>query len=391
MDKYINRTLFPRLLKALEQFPACLIAGPRQAGKSTLLQERLKDHRYVTLDDPLQRQLAIQDPELFLAQNPAPVIIDEIQYAPGLFPYLKMAIDKNRRAYGQYVLTGSQAFQLMEGVNETLAGRIAIFNLYPLSWEEIDHLKDAKEDQSCVEQTIQGFYPEFFVTDQLDWNLWHGSYLTTYIERDIRNIRAISDLGRFQTFLGLLASRAGKILNIAEVSKECGISQPTAKDWLTILEATYVIYLLKPYYKNHSKRLVKSPKLYFVDTGILCYFLGIDSYERFIRSPERGHIFENMVIMEALKRLANRDGRYECFFYRTAAGVEVDLVCHHQGKMSAYEIKFARSLSRDMTKSLLQFKKDCGVDDLYLLSLKEEALPLTREVMATHWSSILRT
>jgi len=394
MNPYYSRVIEKRLSKALSQFPVCLVTGPRQAGKSTLLQEALKKYRYVTLDDPIHRQLANEDPELFLSQYAAPVVIDEIQYAPGLLPYIKIIVDKNRREYGQYILTGSQTFQIMEGVKESLAGRVAIFHLYPFSWEEVvsipGHAHASQAVESCVLQTIQGFYPEFFVTPNLDWNLWYGSYLSTYVERDIRNIRAITDLGRFQTFIGLLAARAGSLLNIAEIAKECGISQPTAKDWLTILESTYIIYLLKPYHSNHSKRLVKSPKLYFVDTGLLCYLLGIDSSERFLRSSERGHIFENMVIMECIKRFASHNGFYQCYFYRTSSGVEVDLICEYGNEIAAYEIKFAKTLSTDMAKSLNLFSKDNKTHYLRVLTLNNQEVELTREVTAYHWSSVLK-
>lgn len=285
---YYSRILGKLIIAALKQFPVCLITGARQAGKSTLLKNILSGFNYVTLDDPLMRMLAIDDPELFLSKNSFPLIIDEIQYAPGLLSYLKMRIDENRHAYGQYVLTGSQIFQLMKGVSESLAGRIAIFNLYPFSWKEVQEIFDHQniDDKTCAKQIIQGFYPEFFVNPSLDKNLWFGSYLSTYIERDVRNIKTITDLGRFQTFIALLAARAGKLLNISEVAKECGITQPTAKDWLSILESTYIIYILKPYHNNLSKRLVKSPKIYFTDTGLLCYLLGIDSEERFFKSSD---------------------------------------------------------------------------------------------------------
>ena len=272
---YFARKMEKSLLEALAQFPVCLITGPRQAGKSTLLQKALKEFNYVTLDDPIMRALANDDPELFLSKNQVPLIIDEIQYAPELLSYLKIRVDAKRSTYGQYVLTGSQTFQLMKGVSESLAGRIAIFNLYPFSWEEVWEVPDHQkiDEQACAGQILQGFYPEVVTHPALDKNLWFGSYLSTYIERDVRNIKSITDLGRFQTFVGLLAARAGKLLNLSEISKECGITHPTAKDWISILESTYIIYLLKPYHNNLSKRLIKSPKLYFTDTGLLCYLL----------------------------------------------------------------------------------------------------------------------
>lgn len=391
---YIKRKIERLLAEALKQFPVVLVTGPRQAGKSTLLRHALKKHHYVTLDDPLSRQMARQDPELFLANHPPPVVIDEIQYAPELLPYIKIEVDQNRRKKGQYVLTGSQTFQVMDGISESLAGRIAIFHLFPFSWEEISHVKGYKtisgEVLSTVKQMIRGFYPEFFVNSNLDPSLWYGSYLSTYIERDVRNIKHIPDLGRFQLFISLLAARAGQLLNISELSKECGITQPTVKSWLSILESTYVIYLLKPYHKNRTKRLVKMPKIYFVDTGFLCYLLGIDASNRLMKASERGHIFENMVIMEKIKQLAYEKQRSECYFYRTASGVEIDLLVEKAGKLDLYEIKFAKSLKREMARNLVQFKKTYEVDSAHVLSLQKKSHLLAEGVKAEHWSQIFK-
>ncbi len=389
---YIPRKIEKFFLEALKQFPVCLITGPRQAGKSTMLRHTLKNYRYVTLDDPQMRKMAIEDPKLFLSTFAAPLIIDEIQYAPELLSYIKMQVDQDRHNYGQYVLTGSQIFQLMKGVSESLAGRVAIFHLYPLSWEEIGQIPSQEaliyNDNHCAKQIIQGFYPEFFITPNLDKYFWYSSYLSTYIERDVRNIKSITDLGRFQIFIGLLAARAGKLLNLSEVAKECGITQPTARDWLSILESTYIISLLKPYHNNLSKRLVKSPKLYFVDTGLLCYLLGIDTEERFFKSMERGPVFENMVVMECKKRLSYRKSNAGCYFYRTASGVEVDLLVEYGDGIDAYEIKCSKTLSRDMAQPLALFQKEHPIKSGKILSLQEETIPLISGIEGGHWSKM---
>lgn len=392
-ETYYKRKIEGPLEDARNQFPVVLVTGARQAGKSTLLQHCLKDYAYVTLDDPQKQELAKNDPELFLSHYKAPVIIDEIQYAPGLLPYIKMRVDQNRRSYGQYILTGSQTFQVMEGVSESLAGRVAIFHLFPMSFEEIQEIPKGKtigmNDSEMMRQLIRGFYPEFFVNPSIDPNQWHSSYLATYIQRDVRNIKAITDLGRFQTFLALLAARAGQLLNLSEVAKECGISHPTAKDWLTILESTYILYILKPFHNNRTKRLVKTPKVYFTDTGLLCYLLGIDTSERLLKVFDRGHIFENMVVMECVKRLSYRKEHAECFFYRTASQVEVDLIVQRKGRLEAYEIKLAKTLSKEMALGLENFMKEHPTDLAAVLSLKEENIPLTPNVSNMHWSQII--
>lgn len=385
--KYYHRTIEPHLLSALKSFPAILITGPRQAGKSTLLQHCLKGYTYVTFDDPELRALAQNDPELFLSTHPAPLILDEIQYTPHLLPYIKIRIDKNRQKYGQYVLTGSQTFLLMEGISETLAGRIALFELYPFCYNEIPAFKKKVESELVLaDQIIQGFYPEFYSNPKVDRQRWFSSYVATYLERDIRNLKTISDLTRFQTFLSLLATRVGSLLNLSEIGKECGISQPTAKSWLTLLEATYVIHLLKPYYKNKTKQLVKAPKLYFVDTGILCYLLGIDSKERFLKASERGSIFENMIIMDVLKSLAY--DRHDLYFYRTTRGEEIDLLVEKGAHLNAYEIKFSKTPTPQMAGTLIKFQKEHSTAGTHLVCLRKSSLPLKEKTSTLYWQDI---
>ena len=382
---YLHRKLEKPLKEALKQFPVILVTGPRQAGKSTLLQHQLKDYLYVTLDDILVRNLAESDPSLFLKTYKPPLILDEIQYVPSLLPHIKRIVDADRRNYGQYVLTGSQIFPLMKGVSESLAGRIAIFHLYPLSWEEIPYAP-LYDEIKMAEQMMKGFYPEFQIQPQLNPKFWHSAYLSTYIERDLRTMRNIHDLGQFQRYLVLLAARAGQILNLNEVGKECGISQTTAKDWLTLLQTTSIIHLLEPYSRNVTKRVIKSPKLFFVDTGLLCYLLRIESVEQLIHSPFSGHLFENMVIIETVKRFAEKGERAPCYFYRTSSGLEVDLLIDHGDHLDAYEIKFSSTPTPDMTQSLVQFKKEFPVKKAVLLNLRRELLPFSNGVVAEHWS-----
>ncbi len=382
---YLHRQLEKPLREALKHFPVVLITGPRQAGKSTLLQHTLKGYNYVTFDDILIRNLAESDPTLFLKTYEPPLIIDEIQYVPSLLTHIKMRVDTHRRTYGQYVLTGSQIFPLMKGVSESLAGRIAIFQLYPLSWKEIPEV-DCCDEMQMVAQILKGFYPEFQVQPELNPKFWHSAYLSTYLERDLRAMRNIHDLGQFQRFLVLAAARAGQLLNLNEIGKECGVSQTTAKDWLMLLQATSIVYLLEPYAVNLTKRVVKTPKIFFVDTGLLCYLLRIDHVEQLIHSPFGGHIFENMVVMEHVKRYAEKGERAPCYFYRTSAGQEVDLLIDHGDHFDAYEIKFSSTPQPDMSRGLVQFKQEHPVKRAAVLNLRPDKLPFSNGIAAEHWS-----
>lgn len=384
---YLHRKLEVPLKEVLKQFPVVLITGPRQAGKSTLLQHCLQGYNYITLDDLLIRNLAQSDPALFLQTYETPLIIDEIQYAPELLSYIKIKIDANRRSLGQYVLTGSQVFPLMKGASESLAGRVAILQLYPLSWEEIP-LGYPIHERDLVQSMLKGFYPEFQVEQQLQPKYWHSAYLSTYLERDLRAMRNIQDLGVFQRYLVLLASRAGQLFNLHEIGKECGITQTTAKDWLMLLQATSIIYLLEPYSRNIKKRIIKSPKLLFVDTGLLCYLLRIESVEQLIHSPFRGHLFENMVIMEKIKQFAGRGERAPCYFYRTAKGLEIDLLIDEGNAFEAFEIKFSSSPQIEMSSALAEFAAEHPVKRSAVLNLRRDKLPFSNDTCAEHWSSI---
>lgn len=382
---YFHRKLEKPLKEALAQFPAVLVTGPRQAGKSTLLQQTLKKYNYVTFDDVLVRNFAESDPALFFKTHRPPLILDEIQYLPSLLPYIKMQVDAHRRTMGQFALTGSQIFPLMKGVSESLAGRIAVFQLYPLSWKEIPRA-DPYDEIKVVEQMLKGFYPEFLAQPDLTPKYWHSSYLSTYLERDLRAMRNIHDLGQFQRFLILIASRAGQLFNLNEIGKECGISQTTAKDWLTLLQATSIIYLLEPYARNITKRIVKSPKIFFVDTGLLCYLLRIETVEQLVHSPFSGHIFENMVVMEKIKQFAERGERAPCYFYRTSTGLEIDLLIDGD-HMEAYEIKFSSTPTKEMALPLMQFAEEFPVKRASLLTLRQKRLPFSDKIASEHWST----
>ncbi|MCP5491881.1 MAG: ATP-binding protein [Chlamydiales bacterium] len=393
-QNYLKREAESLLKDAASQFPAVLVTGPRQAGKTTLLQNFFSDYSWASLDDLEVRGKAINDPELFFSLFPPPVVIDEIQYAPNLLSYIKLRIDKARRVPGQFILTGSQTFQVMKGVSETLAGRIAIFDLYPLTWKELlaEALlpKGVAGDQLLFKTLCQGFYPQMYATPNINSTLWLKSYLQTYIERDVRDIKAIVNLHDFQSFLKLLAPRSGQLLNLSEVNKEAGISYTTAKEWLSILESTYIIRLLQPYHNNQTKRVVKTPKLYFVDTGLLCHLLGIKSSDQLIDSPFLGSIFESMCIMETVKHLDYTLSSDQVFFYRDSVKQEVDLVVKTATAVHAYEFKLTKAPKESMLGGLRAFHQHFPKANLYLVSLSEKGI-LTSDVTSIHWSQLIKS
>lgn len=384
---YKHRALEKELKKALGTFPAVLVTGSRQAGKTTLLRQLLPDYEYLSFDLYTDLQGIKEDPRLFLDQHPAPLILDEIQYAPEILRFIKGKIDEKRHQYGQFALTGSQVFPLMKGVSESLAGRIAIFELYPFSWAEWGIVPDLR---MTLEGMVRGFYPEFIATPAISPLSWFNSFLMTYIERDVRNIRANINIALFQRFLRLLAARAGQLLNLSEIAKELGISQPTANDWLEILEATYVIRLLRPYYRNVSKRYVKSSKIYFVDTGLLCFLLGLHSADELARSPFLGHVFENMVVLELIKRLSASPQPTHLYFYRTLKGIEVDLLIETEGKLDAYEIKWTQSPDKSLASPLQTLQKEHEIRKMGILAPVPAPFPIARDLLALPWYNDLK-
>jgi predicted AAA+ superfamily ATPase len=333
---YVPRALASTLERALAQFPAVLVTGPRQSGKTTfLLNEFGEDARYLSLDDPLQRSFAAADPNGFLDRGQgARVILDEIQYAPELLPYLKVRIDRDRARFGRWLLTGSQQFQLMANVSESLAGRIALLDLLPFSLLELPGL-DARTLASLV---WAGSYPEPAL-DPGKRDLWISSYIQTYVERDVRQLLKVQDLRTFETVLGLCAARHAQQLNMADLARSAGISQPTVKAWVNLLEAGYVVRLLPPYFENFGKRIVKSPKLYFLDTALACALTRQPSAEAALAGAMGGPLFEGFVVSEAYKVFALLGRRPDLFFWRSHGGLEVDLVLALPAGLVPVEIK----------------------------------------------------
>lgn len=341
---WINRLLTDKLKDAVTTRPVVLLTGARQTGKSSLLQKNYPNLEYLTLDNLRACAAAQDNPEKFLENVQSPTIIDEIQYAPGLFRALKTHVDENRQSFGEWLLTGSQQFHLMEGVSESLAGRIAILHLETLSALELRHA-----NRPHIEDTLwRGGYPELWAQSQLSAELFFDGYLKTYIERDLRAIVEVANLSEFQRFLRILATRAAQLLNYKDLSRDVGVSDVTIQRWIHALEVGGIVYLLPPYYANIGKRLVKSPKIYFADQGLLSFLLGIEGMDDFNKHIYKGNLWENFIFTEIIKTTSTRPG-VDLFFYRDQAGVEVDFVVSRKGKLHFVETKY--SISGDAIKT----------------------------------------
>lgn len=348
----INRTIESVLQKGAEKYPVVTITGPRQSGKTTLCKKVFAHKPYANLESPDIRQFAIDDPRGFLAQYPDGAILDEIQRAPDLASYLQPMVDEDQRE-GLFVLTGSQQFEVSNTINQSLAGRTTLVKLLPFSIEEIQSAYSLPEIDRLL---YHGFYPRIW-DKKLNPTQALGDYFETYIERDLRQLITIKDLNLFQRFIKLCAGRVGQLLNVNSLANDTGISHTTAGNWLSILEASYIIFLLQPYHRNISKRLVKSPKMYFYDVGLASYLINIENEKQIERDPLRGHLFENMIIAEALKNRFNQGKRSNLYFYRDSKGNEVDLLLINGSDIFPIEIKSGMTITSEYFKGLKHFVK----------------------------------
>lgn len=343
----IERDLASRLKCAASSFPSVTVTGPRQSGKSTLCRAVFAGHEYVNLEAPDVRAFASDDPRGFLRQFPRGAVVDEVQRCPQLPSYLQELIDADPMP-GRWILTGSQNLTLLSSISQSLAGRTAVTHLLPLARDEVRRFRDFPRDLDEV--LLAGGYPRIF-DQRLSPVDWLGSYVSTYIERDVRTISNVTDLATFQRFVQLCAGRTAQLLNISSLAADCGISQPTAKAWLSVLEASFVTFRLPPYSANVSKRLVKSPKLHFYDTGLVCWLLGIRSVEQLRLHPLRGAVFETWVATEIVKHRMNRGEPGGVFFFRDQRGLEADLVVETGGRFIVVEAKVGATPTSDMARA----------------------------------------
>lgn len=381
MSQYIKRSIEKELKKLSESFPVIMITGSRQVGKTTLLNNMKEENNinYVSLDNLSTRTLALEDPEMFLERFKPPIIIDEFQYAPDLLIYIKIIVDKKRQehlkdekvqATGLYYLTGSQVFHTMKNISESLVGRVGLLELYPLSNREIENKKDnlflpeyeilekrekskRKEVEDIYEKILKGNYPELYSNDKIDSRTFFEAYIKTYIERDIRELISIKDETKFLKFIESIAVRTGQELNINDITNSLEINNHTAQDWLSILVSTGLVYLLQPYSNNNISRIVKRPKIYFMDTGLACFLAGYMDSITLEKSAFNGAILETYVVTEIIKSFANNgmDSRKYLYYYRDNNGKEIDLLIFYNNKVYPLEIKKSYNPGKEAIKN----------------------------------------
>lgn len=349
----IPRTAHKTLKKLALSYPALVVTGPRQSGKTTLTKAVFPDKPYVSLEEMDMREFAVSDPRGFLGQYPHGAILDEVQRCPDLFSYLQSRLDTAKKM-GLFVLTGSQQFGLISGIAQSLAGRVAKISLLPFSLHE---LQDTKKAPNKIEDLLfKGLYPPIYDRG-LEPHIWYNNYVDTYLERDVRQLINVRDLSSFQRFIHMCAARTGQLLNLSNLASDCGITHNTAKAWVSVLEASYIVHLLQPHHKNFNKRLIKSPKLYFYDPGLATWLLNIQSADQLVTHSARGQLFETWAVSELLKYRFNNALSSNLYFWRDSAGHEVDILIDRADKLLPVEIKSGQTVASDFFDGLKKFQK----------------------------------
>jgi predicted AAA+ superfamily ATPase len=348
MSFMIRREVENTIHSLLRGFPIVTITGPRQSGKTTLAKVIFPDKPYASLEDPDLRLAATEDPRSFLERFPEGAVLDEVQRCPHILSYLQSIVDADGRM-GLYILTGSQQFGLMSGITQSLAGRTAFVELLPFSLNEL--AQAGKQPQNADLMLYTGGYPPLYDRDVVI-RAWFGAYVTAYLERDVRQVLKVQELETFQRFVRLCAGRSGQLVNFSSLATECGITHNTAKAWISVLEASYIVFQLRPYHANFNKRLIKTSKLYFYDVGLVSWLLGIQTPEQMETHPLRGSIFETFIVAELMKSFLNRGERPMFHFWRESNGVEVDILIERGGQIIPIEIKSGKTVAQDFFSGL---------------------------------------
>jgi len=377
----IQRTLIEPIKIMMEKYPIVAVTGPRQSGKTTLLKTMFPDYTYVSLEKPDVREFATNDPNEFFQKYSNKVIFDEAQRVPSLFSYLQTIVDDSG-IMGQFILSGSQNFQLLQNITQSLAGRVALFQLFPFDFDELNSSNLLEEDyQSAM---IKGFYPAIYDRN-IEPKTFYYNYVQTYVQRDVVELIEIKNVSLFKKFLTLLASRTGQLINFNSLANDCGVSQPTIKSWVSVLESSYLIFTLQPYFENIGKRLIKTPKVYFYDTGLLCYLLGVKYSDELTTHPLKGSLFENMIVSEYIKKMHHIHNIHDVWFWRDVAGHEVDLITKEGGKVQIYEIKSSATIMQSHFNGLSYFENthpSFQIDKKLIYSGKENQKRVAGEVIA---------
>ncbi len=350
-----KRSLTPELEELARSYPVVTVMGPRQSGKTTLVRHTFPEKPYVNLEALDTQELAQGDPRSFLEQYPEGAILDEIQRVPMLLSYLQVIVDESQKK-GMFILTGSHQLELHQAISQSLAGRTALLNLLPMSLQE---LRQAGMELSIDELLLKGGYPRIY-KDALDPTKAYRNYFQTYIERDVRQLSHVKDLLQFQRFIRICAGRVGQLLNLEGISNEVGVSAQTIKEWISILEASFIIFRLQPYFENFGKRMIKAPKLFFTDVGLATYLLGIENTIQISRDPLRGNLIENLIVLELMKARLNRGLDPQLYYFRDAHGHEVDLIFQSGHKLVPIEIKAAKTFNAEFLKNLDYFQQLAG-------------------------------